>query len=81
MTELEWLPQIDPLACTGCGDCVRACPTGALALADGKAKVERPSACTYCAGCEAVCPVNAIALPYLFVFGTGGPAAVPAQPP
>jgi ferredoxin len=79
MNDSEWLPQIDPLSCTGCGDCVQACPTGALALLGEKAMVERPSACTYCAGCEAVCPVSAIALPYMIVFGTA--AALPAQPP
>jgi len=25
-------PQVDPRACTGCGDCVPACPVSALAL-------------------------------------------------
>jgi thioredoxin reductase (NADPH) len=68
MTAQAWLPRIDPLACTGAGDCVPACPTQALGLVGGQAVVARPDACTYCAECEAVCPVGAIALPYQIVF-------------
>jgi NAD-dependent dihydropyrimidine dehydrogenase PreA subunit len=75
VNETAWLPQIDALACTGCGDCLKACPTGALALRAGKAVVAQPSACSYDAGCEAVCPTGAIALPYLIVFGTPPGAA------
>ncbi len=68
--EHDWLPEIDARTCTGCGACVTACPTQALALASGRATVARPAACTYCAACETVCEVNAIALPYMIVFGT-----------
>ncbi|GEM_PF-3150792 len=24
---VRWKPQIDPTACTGCGECLKACPT------------------------------------------------------
>jgi ferredoxin len=61
----EWYPQLDRILCTGCGDCVSACPTGALAQVGGKAALAFPDLCTYCAACEAICSVNAIALPYL----------------
>ncbi len=76
MNDQDWLPQIDRSVCTGCGDCVTICPTGALTLTMGKATVARPDACSYCADCEAVCPPGAIALPYLVVAGPA--AATPA---
>jgi ferredoxin len=68
MNDSAWLPEIDRLACTGCGDCVVVCQPQALTLASAKAVVVRPEACTYCGDCEAVCPVGAIALPYLVIF-------------
>jgi MinD superfamily P-loop ATPase len=68
MMEGTWLPHIDLLTCTGCGDCVAACQPQAIALVNAKAFVVRPTACSYCGSCEQVCPVGAIALPYLVVF-------------
>lgn len=60
----HWFPQIDLTLCTGCGECVTHCPTGALGMRDGLAALIRPEACTYTALCEGVCPTGAIALPY-----------------
>ncbi len=62
-----WLPAIDLLSCTGCGDCVVACPAEVLSLINGKAAVTTPEQCNYCGACETVCPVNAIFLPYQIV--------------
>jgi ferredoxin len=67
MVDEIWLPQIDKELCTGCGDCIAACPTQALGLFDGLALVTAPAACNYCGECEMVCPVGAIALPYQIV--------------
>ena len=47
--------------CVGCGQCVSACPFGALSLANRKAVAS--SACTMCGSCVSVCPVGALSLP------------------
>jgi|YNPNPStandDraft_1061719.scaffolds.fasta_scaffold02190_1 NAD-dependent dihydropyrimidine dehydrogenase PreA subunit len=62
------LPEIDPALCNGCGECVAACQSHALALVAGKAVLVRPDLCQYDGGCEPVCPQGAIQLPYLIVF-------------
>jgi Fe-S-cluster-containing hydrogenase component 2 len=45
--------------CIGCSHCIKACPTEALRVKDGKARLiaER---CVDCGECMRVCPVNAI---------------------
>jgi nitroreductase/Pyruvate/2-oxoacid:ferredoxin oxidoreductase delta subunit len=50
---------IDRQACTGCGECVRVCPSQTIALREGKAEVvgDRSLGCGHCA---AVCPVAAV---------------------
>ncbi|MEW6241851.1 MAG: 4Fe-4S binding protein [Chloroflexota bacterium] len=62
------IPLIDPRLCDGCGLCVRACPTQALAVQDGKAVVASPLACEYSGLCEAVCPAQAITRPFKIVW-------------
>lgn len=64
------LPEIDPAACTGCGECVAVCPTGALAIIDQKAEMAYPDRCEYDGRCEPICPTGAIELPYLIVLGS-----------
>jgi MinD superfamily P-loop ATPase len=73
-----WLPQIEREICTGCGDCLLVCPTGALALQTNKAIVALPTACRYCADCELTCPAGAISLPYEIVVGPAPGAALAA---
>lgn len=65
-----WIPQIDEQICTGCGDCITACPTYALKLLEGVAVVREPEACNYCGICEMICPVEAVSLPYQIVLGS-----------
>lgn len=67
VTESGWFPRIDQTSCTGCGDCITSCPTGALGLRDDKAALLQPERCTYCAACEDVCPVGAIELPFMII--------------
>jgi len=60
-------PVIDPMACIGCGACVKACPEGdVLGLIAGKAALVSPSECIGHGACHAACPVGAISL----VFGS-----------
>jgi ferredoxin len=57
-------PRIDRAICTGCGDCVIACPASAVDMTDRGPQVARPNDCTYCTECEAICPVGAISCPF-----------------
>ena len=57
-------PEVNLDICTGCGDCVNFCPTGAVAIVNGKVAIVKPEACTYCTECEALCPSGAIRCPY-----------------
>ena len=50
---------VDVTRCTGCGACVEVCPVGAIALIDGKARVEE-ELCTGCGVCLDACPEGAI---------------------
>jgi uncharacterized protein len=52
-------PTVDPARCTACGTCGTHCPSGAIAVADAKARIS-PSACIGCADCIVVCPEGAV---------------------
>jgi len=57
---LRKIIQIDEEKCTGCGDCIKACAEGALAIVDGKAKLVSEIYCDGLAACLGKCPADAI---------------------
>jgi NAD-dependent dihydropyrimidine dehydrogenase PreA subunit len=48
--------------CTGCGDCVSACPLNCFKMSDGKCLSHRASSCINCGNCPDICPANAIVI-------------------
>jgi len=53
------VPEINKEVCTGCNDCVDACPTEAITLISEKAQID-PELCSECSICVDSCPVDAI---------------------
>ena len=53
--------QIDKEKCTGCESCVEECPSEAISMDEGKAKVN-PDTCIDCGVCIDACPEQAISL-------------------
>ncbi len=54
--------KIDPLLCSGCGECINACAEGAIELKDGKACVVSDSFCDGLGACLVVCPQGALSI-------------------
>jgi NAD-dependent dihydropyrimidine dehydrogenase PreA subunit len=50
---------VDAGKCVKAGDCINACPVGAIDMRDEGAFI-RGEDCTDCAACEAVCDAKAI---------------------
>lgn len=52
----DFRPELffDPAKCTGCGECVSACPRGANRIAGGRAVFDR-ELCARCGACAQVC--------------------------
>lgn len=56
------LPVVDENICTGCGECVKRCPSHAVSIVDGRVHFSAGEQCTYCGVCEDVCPEGAVSL-------------------
>ncbi len=54
--------EIDEQKCNGCGDCIPACPEGAIQLIDGKARLISDLCCDGLGACLGHCPQSAIAI-------------------
>jgi heterodisulfide reductase subunit A len=58
---------VDETLCTGCGNCVQACPFGAISMHQREGELELsqidPLLCAGCGNCVVVCPVKAISQP------------------
>ncbi len=52
--------SIDHEECTGCGDCIKGCPEGALQIIDGKARLVNEAFCDGLGACIGDCPEDAI---------------------
>lgn len=51
---------VDKEKCTGCEECVNACPAQVLELVDGKSEPVEMDECLGCETCVEVCPEGAI---------------------
>lgn len=60
MKILRNIVEIDEERCNGCGQCVRDCAEGAIALVDGKAKVLADFLCDGLGACLGGCPQDAL---------------------
>ncbi len=52
--------KIDEEKCDGCGQCIPACPEGALKIIDGKARLVSESYCDGLGACVGMCPKGAL---------------------
>ena len=52
---------VDEEKCTGCESCISECPSEAISMVDGKAKIDA-DACVDCGVCIGACPVEAIGM-------------------
>ena len=54
--------KIDKEKCNGCGECIPACPEGAIQLIDGKARLVSDLVCDGLGACVGDCPEDAITI-------------------
>ena len=58
----NYLSQVDPDLCSGCGTCVEKCPVDAIELNDSDIAEVNAEYCIGCGVCAHFCPENAITL-------------------
>ncbi|MBN1837185.1 MAG: DUF362 domain-containing protein [Spirochaetales bacterium] len=58
---VEVYPDVDPEKCVMCGDCMRACPVGAISMEPGLSPPRFDyQACIRCLCCQELCPESAV---------------------
>ena len=62
LAPLVWVRPAVSGRCVRCGQCLRACPVGALALPDDGPARLTPAKCIGCCCCHEICPEKAIAM-------------------
>ena len=55
-----WKITINKEKCSGCGECLSACPGDVYELQESKAVIANPEECHGCRTCEDICPEEAI---------------------
>jgi len=63
MQHADIAPVVYEQKCTGCGECVKICPTKAITIQNHKSVIDGLK-CIGCASCIAVCPAMAIDVPW-----------------
>ena len=56
------IPKLHEEKCTACEQCIEVCPPQAIAIVDGKAKIN-PDLCEECGICVDECPEDVFFLP------------------
>jgi NAD-dependent dihydropyrimidine dehydrogenase PreA subunit len=65
----DWvIPTVNPNICTGCGNCVAACPNHVIGLSAQRPVFTSPENCTYCTQCETTCPEQAIRCEFIITW-------------
>ena len=57
-----FIALVDWDKCTGCGDCINACPVTCFKMTEGKSEAHRSAYCINCGTCLEVCPAHAIVI-------------------
>jgi heterodisulfide reductase subunit A len=55
------IARIEPVLCSGCGQCIEACPYAAIYRVDGYVEVDS-TLCKGCGSCAGACPPKAVTL-------------------
>ena len=74
-------PVVDVEKCTGCGLCVKVCPSLVFKLDEKKSTIIRGEGCNACGQCWAVCPEEAVSQQDAATATTLKPGPAPAVPP
>jgi ferredoxin len=54
--------QVNQENCTGCGDCVSACPIEGTIVVENEKAVVKPEECIDCNACVDACPSDAMTI-------------------